>query len=97
MTTLYKKGDQYHKRHGGVMYSFDIFQSKDDEELADQLKSGWCQYLPETVKPKPKTKAEKDAEKEAKAKAKAEAEADAKAKAEADELEEKEKDGGTDK
>jgi hypothetical protein len=57
MTTLYKKGSQYHKRFGGVMYDFDIIKTKDDNEITKLLKGEWCESLPETVKAKPKAKA----------------------------------------
>ena len=60
MTTLYKKGSQYHKRFGGVYYDFDITQTKDDNEIAELLKGEWCSTLPETVKPKAKKKAKAD-------------------------------------
>ena len=58
MTTLYKKGSQYRIRFGGVDYSVDIVKSKDDTELSNLKKAGWCSTLPETVeiKPKPKRK-----------------------------------------
>ena len=57
MTTLYKKGSQYHKKFGGVMYDFDITQTKDDNEITKLLKGEWVATLPETVKAKPKAKA----------------------------------------
>ena len=59
MTTLYKKGSQYHSKFGGVMYDFDIIKTKDDNEITKLLKSEWCSTLPETVKPKKKAKADK--------------------------------------
>ena len=57
MTTLYKKGSQYHSRFGGVMYDFDIIKTKNDNEIAKLLKGEWVSTLPETVKAKPKAKA----------------------------------------
>lgn len=59
MTTLYKKGSQYHKKFGGVYYDFDIAQTKDDKEITKLLKGGWVKSLPETVKAKAKPKAKK--------------------------------------
>lgn len=60
MTTLYKKGSQYHNKFGGVYYDFDIIKTKDDNEITKLLKGEWCSTLPETVKPKPKKKAKAD-------------------------------------
>lgn len=60
MTTLYKKGSQYHSKFGGVMYDFDIIKTKDDNEIAKLLKGAWCSTLPETVKPKAKAKPKAD-------------------------------------
>lgn len=59
MTTLYKKGSQYHSRFGGVMYDFDIMKTKDDTEIAKSLRGGWCESLPDTVKTKQKAKSTK--------------------------------------
>lgn len=60
MTTLYKKGSQYHSKFGGVLYDFDIIKAKDDTEIAKLLKGEWCSTLPETVKPKAKVKPKAD-------------------------------------
>ena len=61
MTTLYKKGSQYHSRFDGVMYDFDIIKTKDDTESKKLLKDGWVHTLPETVaKPKAKRKTAAD-------------------------------------
>ena len=57
MTTLYKKGSQYHNKFGGVHYDFDIIKTKDDSEITKLLKGDWVKTLPETVKAKPKAKA----------------------------------------
>lgn len=64
MTTLYKKGSQYHSRFGGVLYDYDITKTKDDAEIKSLLKDGWVSSLPETVaKPKAKTKTKAKADK----------------------------------
>ncbi len=60
MTTLYKKGSQYHNKFGGVHYDFDIIKSNDDNEITKLLKGDWCKSLPETVKPKTKKKPKAD-------------------------------------
>ena len=60
MTTLYKKGSQYHSKFGGVYYDFDVIKTKDDNEIAKLLKGEWCESLPETVKSKPKKKPKAD-------------------------------------
>ena len=48
MNTLYKKGNQYHKKYGDVYYDFDIISVSDDD-MDNALKSGWVKSLPETV------------------------------------------------
>ena len=60
MTTLYKKGSQYHSKFGGVYYDYDIVKTKDDTEITKLLKGDWRESLPETVKAKSKPKAKAD-------------------------------------